>query len=188
VSLLFLLPALAFVGALVGLFVWSLRAMRAAPTLSTDAATLLEHAETQHAAHYAQVRQALSIGDFEYLVAVGVRGLAEQVRRERRRIALAYLAALRHDFYRLLHIGGVVAKLSPEVIAMQEFERLRLATQFTLRCRLIELQVRLGMTTSAQIGGVSDRAGQLAVRIEAALKELAERAAAEMPQPSTGAA
>jgi len=187
-NLLFLLPVVAIVGVLVWLFVWSLRPPRKSPGGLPEAKKLEERGQ-RHTTHCPQIRQALSRSDFEYLAGVGGRKLARQVSRERRRVVLAYLAALRGDFYRLLRLGRVIAKLSPEVVAIREFERLRLAAQFILRSRMIELRLLLGVTTPAQVGGISDLVSYLAVRIEAALKELGERAAqaAELPHPSTGA-
>jgi hypothetical protein len=187
-NLLFLLPVLAVVAVLAWLFLWSLRPPRKSAGGLPEAKTL-ELRGQRHATHCAQIRQALSRSDFEYLAGVGGGKLARQVSRERRRVALAYLEALRGDFYGLLRLGRVIAKLSPEVVAIREFERLRLAAQFIVRSRMIELRLLVGMTTPAQIGGLSDLVSYLAVRMEAALKELGERAAkaAELAHPSTGA-
>lgn len=52
------------------------------------------------------------------------------MRRERRKVALAYLSALRAEFERLLDTARIIAALSPEVVAGQEFERLILAVNF----------------------------------------------------------
>jgi len=187
-SLLFLLPTLALIAVLLALFVWSLRGTRRPPT-SAGVASLWEQLEVRHATRCAQIRQALSQSDFEYLAAKAGMQLAKKVRRERRRVVIAYLGALREDFYDLLRVGRTIAKLSPEVVALREFERFRLTAQFTFRCRMIQVQLVLGMTALVEIGRVSDIASQLAVRIEAALKELGERAAqaSKMAQPSTGA-
>lgn len=188
-NLWFLLPVLAIVAFLVFLFVWSLLPSRKAPGGLQEAIRLEEPAR-RHAGHFPQIRQALSRSDLEYLAATSGPALAKQVRRERRRIVVLYLAALRRDFYQLLRFGRLIAKLSPEVVAVREFERLQLAAQFVLRSRMVQLRLLLGMTTFTQVSGVSDLVSHLAVRIEAALKELGERAAQapKMPQPSTGAA
>ena len=83
---------------------------------------------------------------------------------------------LRGDFDRLLRLGRSIALLSPEVVAVQEFERFRLTVEFHWRCRAIALGLLLGTATLPQISAVSDQVSHLAVRLEAALKEMGERA------------
>lgn len=189
-NLLFLLPVFLLVGALLVLFWWAARSRRNAPGQFQQSAAGLEESGRRHVTHCAQIRQALSRADFEYLSAAGGRELARKVRRERRRIAVAYVAALRGDFYRLVRLGKMIAKLSPEVVALKEFERLTLSAQFLWRSRMVQARLLLGMAALPQLVAVSDLVSLLGVRIEAALKELGERAAAavETPHPSIGAA
>jgi hypothetical protein len=132
----------------------------------------------------------MSQSDLAFLTATLGRKRSKTVRRERCRVVFAYLTALRDDFDRLLRVGRVIARLSPEVIAVREFERLRLTAEFILRCRLVELRLLAGMTPTVQVRGVSEIVSHLAVRIEAAVRELAEHAAqpSKQPHPSTGAA
>jgi hypothetical protein len=174
-NLLFLLPVFLLVSALVLLFWWSTRSRRKAPGQSKGAG--LEDAEKNHAIHCAQIRQALSRADLEYLAAAGGTLLAKRVRIERRRIAAAYVTALGSDFYQLVRLGKVIAKLSPEVVALKEFDRLALTAQFLWRSRILQLRLFLGMTALPQVVAVSDLVSSLGVRIEGALKELGERAA-----------
>lgn len=56
-----------------------------------------------------QMRQALKGEDAEFLARAGVRGLRRRVSRERRRVALSYLSALRQDFEGLMHTRSAVA-------------------------------------------------------------------------------
>ena len=188
-TLLFLLPTLALVGALVWLFLWSLRGAHQTEAPFADVARLLEQTESRHAAHWSQIRQALSQSDFEYLSAAAGKKLSRTVRRERHRVVIAYLTALRGDFLRLLYVGQIIAKLSPQVVAVKELERWRLTAQFMFRIRLIHLRLLFGMTAIPELAGVSDLVSHLAVRIDAAMKELAERAAqaSQLSHPSTGA-
>ena len=65
------------------------------------------------------------------------REVRRRVRHERRRVALAYLAALRGDFQSLLRMANVIAALSPEVAAVHEFERLRLTAKFAWQYEMI---------------------------------------------------
>jgi hypothetical protein len=117
-----------------------------------------------------QIRQALSEEDAEYLGAVLSKELQNDVARERRRIGLAYLLALREEYRRLVRLAKVIAVLSPEVVAMRELERLRLTLEFTWRFEWIRLTLLAGWAPMAQLGA-------LTVRLEGAMKELGERAA-----------
>jgi len=101
-----------------------------------------------------------------------------RVRHERRRDALAYLAALRGDFQSLLRMAKVIAALSPEVAAVHEFERLRLTSKFAWQYEMIRWKLLAGFATVPQLDGLSDLVSGLSVRMEAAMKELGERAAA----------
>jgi hypothetical protein len=67
--------------------------------------------------------------------------------------------------------------LSPEVAAARELERLRLKLEFTWRFEWIRLTLLAGQTPAAQLGALSDLLSGLSVRLEAAMKELGERAA-----------
>ncbi len=99
------------------------------------------------------------------------------MRQERRRVALAYLSALRGDFDTLLEMARVIAVLSPEVAAAQEFERLRLTVNFLWRYRVIRMSVWIGYAPLPQMDGLSNLISGLSVRLEAAMKEMGERAA-----------
>lgn len=179
----FLLPAFLLVAALFLLFWWSTRSRKRAP--GQFKASGIEDAGRTHVTHCAQIRQALSRADFEYLSAAGGIDLARRVRKERRRAAIAYVAALRGDFHQFVRLGRIIAKLSPEVVALKEFERLALTSQFLWRSRVLQLRLLLGMTALPQVVGVSDLVGMLGVRIEAALKELGERAALAIEMASS---
>src|SRR6266704_3212419 len=106
------------------------------------------------------------------------RGVQRRIRRERVGIALAYLAALRGDFESLVRMARVIALLSPEVVATREFERLGLIAKFVWRYQMIRWKLLAGFAPMAQLDGLSDLVSGLSVRMEAALNELGERAAA----------
>jgi len=181
---MFLLPTLLLVAVLLLLFFWSTRpARRPRPPFSYPAS--LEDPGRRHVTHCAQIRQALSREDFAYLASAGGLRLARKVRKERHRIARAYLAGLRTDFRHLVRLGKIIAKLSPELIALQEFERLRLTAQFFWRCRMIELRLLLGLAPLANLVSASELVSLLAVRVEAALKEMGERAAVAVEMASS---
>jgi hypothetical protein len=175
-SILFLLPVLVLVIFLVFVFFWSLRGT-ATKTLDQFRAADFECAGRRHATHGPQIRQALDGRDLQYLASAGGAHLARRVRRDRGQVVKDYLIALRGDFDQLLRLARAIAALSPEVVAVEEFERLRLTVQFHLRCRIIYFRLLLGAATLPQISGVSDLVSHLAARLETALQELGERAA-----------
>jgi hypothetical protein len=107
------------------------------------------------------------------------------VRRERRDVALAYLSALRLEFVELLRMARIIAGLSPEIVPLQEFERLRLTVRFTWRYEMIRMKLRLGFVSLPQLEALGHLISGLSVRLEAAIKELGERAvlAAELVSP-----
>lgn len=124
-----------------------------------------------------QVRQALQREDDEFLARAAIRGLRGRVSRERRRVALSYLSALRLDFEELMHTSRVIAALSPEIGVAQEFERLRLRMSFLWRYRMIRLSLKAGFTPLPQISDLANVLSGYSVRLEVAMKELGERAA-----------
>jgi hypothetical protein len=119
----------------------------------------------------------LSNVDDEYLEAMVSKELQHQVARERRRIALSYLTELREEYRRLVRLATVIAALSPEVVAVRELERLRLTLEFSWRFEWIRLTLLAGLTPMSQFSALSDLLSSLSVRLEAAMKELGERAA-----------
>lgn len=136
----------------------------------------LEDLSRGHILFLPQIRQALALQDFSFLASRGSKKLERRVRNERRRIAFAYLAALQTDFRKLLKLARLIALLSPKVVAVQEFEQLRLSCEFTLRCQWIRARLILGPTPFSQLNGLSSMVSGLSIRLETAITELGERA------------
>ena len=136
-----------------------------------------EEAGRAHVDFLPQMRQALKPEDAEFLARTGIRGLRGRVSRERRRVALSYLAALRLDFEELMHISKVIAVLSPQIGVSQESERLRLRISFLWRYRIIWLSLRAGFAPLPQLSALSNLLSVYSVRLEEAMKEMGERAA-----------
>ena len=136
-----------------------------------------DEAGRTHVNFLPQMRQALKSEDEEFLARTGVRGLRRRVSRERSRVALSYLAALRQDFEELMHISRVIAALSPQIGVAQEFERLRLRVSFLWRYRIIWLNLRAGFAPLLQLSALSNLLSGYSVRLEEAMKEMGERAA-----------
>jgi hypothetical protein len=166
----------ALVGALLLLLAWALRgpARQTKPGASPDD---LEETGGEPLNFLPQIRQALASADYEFLAARGLPGVQRRVRRERQDVALAYLSALRKEFRSLLRMARIIAVLSPEIEAVQEFQRLRLTVTFLWRYELIRMKLLAGFAPLPQLESLSNLISGLSVRLEAAMKELGERAA-----------
>jgi hypothetical protein len=164
------------IGLLLILFAWSVRAP-VRPASSSAQADAADECGRTHMTYLPQIRQAFAETDFDFLLKNASREVLRRVRLERRNVALAYLAALRDDFDSILRMARAIAVLSPELAAVQEFERIRLTAKFAWQYQMIRWSVLAGMAPVRQLHGLSDLVSGLNVRIEAALKELGERAA-----------
>jgi hypothetical protein len=156
-----------------GWAVWKPKERRKRPTDPRS----LEEGGRRHITYFPQIRQALAGADYDFLSKRASRDVQRRVRRERLNVALSYLAALREDFRSLLRMARAIAVLSPEVAAVHEFEGLRLTAQFAWRYQMIRWKLLAGFAPLPQLNGLSDLVSGLSVRMEAALKELGERAA-----------
>jgi hypothetical protein len=156
---------------------WALWEPRERKKLEADPRSLEEHGQ-RHMNYLPQIRQAFAKTDYDFLSERAAREVQLRIRRERRGVALAYLAALRGDFQSLLRMARVVAALSPEVVAVHEFERLRLTAMFAWRYQMIRWRLLTGLAPMTQLAGLSDLVSGLSVRMEMAVQELGERAAA----------
>ena len=132
--------------------------------------------EGLHISHLPQIKQALANSDFMYLRDQGHPALAKRIRKERRRIALSYLACLRVEFERLLRLARMVAVMSPHVAVAQEVQGLRLNLEFSYRYYLIYFRLVSGIAPLEAIGSLSDMVSALTVRMETAMSELGEQA------------
>src|SRR5258708_6188309 len=106
----------------VALLFWALRGSFQPPAIK-DGLKVLENIP-QHLFNMAQIRQGMDPEDLKYAASKGGTRLAATLRRERRRVALMYLSAIRLDFERLLHIARVVAVFSPQFSVHPEYQRL----------------------------------------------------------------
>jgi len=168
-----------FLGLLVLLllaFIWSQR-KPARRTITPISLKLLEETGPRHVTYLPAIRQALAGADYDFILRRGSRLLLRRFKKERRRVALAYLGQLRGDFQRLLRVARIIAVLSPEVAAMEEFERLCLTVKFRWRFEMIRMELWAGFAPLPQLSGLGNVVSGLSVRMEMAVKELAERAA-----------
>jgi hypothetical protein len=133
--------------------------------------------ECLHISKLPQIKQALANSDFMYLNEKGYPALANRMRKERRRIALNYLACLRGEFEKLLRLARMVAVMSPNVAVAQEVQGLRLSLEFSYRYYLIYFRLVGGIAPLKAIGSLSNMVSALTIRMETAMSELGERAA-----------
>jgi hypothetical protein len=159
------------------LLAWALRTSGTVARGNFDLADL-EETDRRHVTYFALIRQAMSPADMEFLLRRGSREIALRVRRERRRVALMYLAQLREDFQRLIRLARAVAALSPAVGSRQELERLWLSLEFSWRYQMIHAGLYYGLIPIPELNALSHMVSQLAVQMETSMKELGERAAA----------
>jgi hypothetical protein len=173
IYLLFICSAIAI---LASLSVWALRNPDGNPATIRRPPTA-EFSEVRNATYLPAIRQALSLEDLEYLRSRIGRVPMNQTLTIRRRVAIAYLHALRDEFWHLLSLAHVAAVLSPEVNARHEIQRLRLTMLFALRFQLVKLRVRFNFAPLPAVASLDEMVSTLGLRLEAAIKELSERAA-----------
>jgi hypothetical protein len=171
-----LLLLLGFAVLLVLLLAWVLRDPRKLPQPDVDL-DYAENPDRRHVTYFPQVRQAMAAEDSAFLASRGSQALTRRVRRERRKIALAYLACLRGDFLKLWRLARVIASVAPKVGAAQELERLQLGLAFSWRYEMIRMKFLLGFAPLPDLGSLSEVVSRLSIRLETTMKDLGERAA-----------
>ena len=173
---LFFYSFFGLIGLLLIVFAWSVQTPRR-PASPSSCSGAPDESGRRHMTYLPQIRQAFAETDYDFLSKNASRETLRRVRQERRGVALAYLAALREDFQSLLRMARVIATLSPELAAVDEFERLRLTAKFAWQYEMIRWKLLAGIAPVPQLHGLSDLISGLSIRIEAVLKELGERAA-----------
>jgi hypothetical protein len=158
------------------LLAWVLGDPRKLPQPDADLG-YVEDLDRRHVTYFPQVRQAMAAEDSAFLASRASQALTRRVRRERRKIALAYLACLRGDFLRLWRLARVIASMAPQVGAAQELERLQLGLAFSWRYEMIRVKFILGFAPLPELGSLSEVVSRLSIRLETAMKDLGERAA-----------
>jgi len=139
----------------------------------------------QHLTNLPQIRQALQRVDIEYLAARGNGTTAKRVRRERRRVVLAYLDGLREDFDRLMEATTRVAAFSQEVEAKHEWRRFRLGAEFRLKYALLRVKLVIGILSFSPLGTLANMVSSLAIELDRAMNEVSARASATRCSRST---
>lgn len=158
------------------LLAWVLRDPRKFPQPDVDLG-FAEDLDRRHVTYFPQVRQSMAAEDSAFLASRASLALTRRVRRERRKIALAYLACLRGDFLKLWRLARVIASMAPQVGAAQELERLQLGLAFSWRYEMVRMKFLLGFAPLPELGSLSGVVSRLSIRLETAMKEVGERAA-----------
>ena len=170
------IPLLLFIALavlLVLLLAWAAAPPKTAPLTPDEAFAALS--QERHYARLPQILQSLREDDTEFMRARGHVKLLAQVREERKRIALRYLNYLQEEFRILVECSRILATLAPELAPKGEFERFQQNLRFLWTCHYLRWRLRLGMEPWDAFGTLSDMAGTMTLRLEAATARLAER-------------
>jgi hypothetical protein len=130
----------------------------------------------KHLKNLPQLRQALEPSDFEYLKEHLGKRTAQKVQRERRRIALRYLEALHEDFVHLMQTAQLIASLSPEVEATQEWRRFKLSLKFEMKYRFLKAKYGFGSLRFPAMGNLALLVSSLAIDLERIVNEMSAAA------------
>jgi hypothetical protein len=133
--------------------------------------------EPRHSFRLPQILQSLQPSDTEFLERRGLRSLRQRIRSERTQIAIRYLNQLESEYETLLEASRILAVMSPEIVAMQEFERLRLSIRFAQNCFLMRLRLRAGFAPWKGFATISDMATTMSLRMESATSQIALQSA-----------
>ena len=129
------------------------------------------------------ILQILRAEDTEFMAQRGYGELCKGIRNERKAMALQYLQLIETDYRTLLEASRVLAAMAAEVVAWQEWERVRLNVSFSWKCKMLRWRLRTGLTPWASFTKISDMASELSFRLEQATTRIGERAvlASEFP-------
>ena len=139
--------------------------------------------EPRHCTRLPYILQALRPEDTNFLQESGAGALMQSLRQQRRRIALHYLDQLQQEFELLLQISRALAVMAPEVMAIQELERLKLSIVFAFNCAILRFRLRVGMRPLEGFASLSTMANEMVRHLEAVTSNIAEAAvhSAELP-------
>jgi hypothetical protein len=167
---------------LVALLVWAVRPARIRFQSPDEVFEALS--APRHYYRLPQILQALQATDTEFLKERGCLELPRRIRAERKRIALKYLDFIETDYRTLIEASRVLAAMAPEVVAAEEWERLRLNMSFTWNCRVLRWRLMTGLKPWSSFARISEMAGDLSYRLEQATTRIGERAAMASEFPS----
>ncbi|HUL32908.1 MAG TPA: hypothetical protein VL128_03420 [Candidatus Eisenbacteria bacterium] len=132
-----------------------------------------------HCARISFIMRSLSPQDTAYLRKGKNRALRNTLRRQRRVIALHYLAELQEEFETLLEISRGLAVTAPEVVPLEELTRWRLSIQFAINCTILRWQLRFGLGPLHGFTTLSNMSIGMVRHLEAATSSIARDAIEE---------
>jgi hypothetical protein len=171
------------VAGLLALFIWSL--YRPGNGSREDPASWNgDQFLSSHSPHIPQIRRLFSNEDIVFLESRNLPRMARAARAERRRAAILYAEAVRSDVRMLFQMGRSLAAFSPEVAGRQEAERFWLALRFECRYQVVRAMLQLHASPVLQLERMTELAGILSRRLDAAMAELGERAVSALEAAS----
>ena len=142
--------------------------------------------QSRHCSRLSQILQTLRPEDTEYLQQIGQTALMQELRQQRRRIALIYLDRLQEEFETLLEISRALAVMSPEVVGMQELERWKLSAAFGINCAYLRWRLRLGLQAVSGFTLLSNMASEITRQLDNATARIAEATVRGAEQSALG--
>lgn len=133
--------------------------------------------EPRHSFRLPQILQSLQPADTEFLERRGLRSLRQRIRAERTQIALRYVNRLESDYETMLEASRILAVMSPKVLSMDEFERLRLSMRFARNCFLMRLRLHARLAPWKGFEKISSMATTMSFRMESATSQIGLQAA-----------
>ena len=88
------------------------------------------------------------------------------------------LQALQNEFECLLAASRTLAVMSPQLVPLEEFERLKLNIRFALLCRYMRIRLRFGLSSQGGFDMLSAMAARISIALEGATVAAAEKAIA----------
>lgn len=181
VLILFLFFALA--AGVLFLYVWlHPRAPAPAAPASLPQTFTIEGFFDLNARRFAQIKQALSDEDYQFLRRRGQGRLARRLRRERLEVLRGYVGALKSDFENLLHLHKVLGALEAEVVRQHQPQMIVLGLEFRLLYALVQAKLALARLTLTPVNvePLVALVNRTAQTMEAALNTLAESQARQL--------
>jgi hypothetical protein len=165
-----------FVLWLLGVLIWAGKPGRRAALSAEDTLAILSSAT--HASHLSPILRSLRPEDAEFLVSLGHPDLARRLASQRKQIGMIYLQALQNEFECLLAASRTLAVMSPQLMPMEEFERMKLSIRFELLCGYMRFRLNFGQSPQKEFDKLSEMAGRITMALERATGAAVERATA----------
>jgi len=125
-----------------------------------------------HVTNLSQIKQALDSRDFDYLAAKLDSSKLRELKKERRKVVLKYLAGLKGDFDQLMETAQIVASLSPEVEVKEEWKRFKLAFTFRLNYQIARAKFTLASPAFHGLENLANIVSSLEMELQKVVSEV----------------